>query len=644
MRYLTILLFTALYLLSAATFTVTQQESGSDLTAIQADIRDVNGKMCGMVRIYTDLKDFAFTPNPAKVIYKTGEVQVFLSPGARKIVIAKEGFAKKEWIFPTSLDAGTVYKIELAANTGMTGDIPVNIIATPNGATLFVDGVDKGVTETAQLAAGKHKIRLEKAGFAVVEADITVSLQNTLFKYPLVEEDPAKLKISSEPAGAAVYLDGAKIGVTPFTKFYPPGKYKIKIEKEAFETIEEQLTIKLPETVKNYNLTDNSAFLTIKTSPKATVYINDERVTSLTNIRLAPQFVEIKVTMPRAKDLSRKIMLKKGERQTIDLMPEIAMGKIQVAVTPDDADLTLTDEDGQNYSAKGSNIFKNMPVGRYELSAKQDGYKIGKASIVLSADQVASKELVLQKGADVGGDFVFVQGGTFSMGSNENENEKPIHSVTVSDFYIGKYEVTVGDFKEFVNASGYRTEAETGDGAYIYTTKWEKKSDVNWKNPYFSQTDKDPVTCVSWNDAQAYIKWLNTKTGKKYRLPTEAEWEYAARGGVSTSSTTYSGSNNIDEVAWYYKNSGSKTRPIGQKQANKFGIYDMSGNVWEWCSDWYGSYSSSSQTNPQGAAEGSYRVYRGGSWYYNASYCRVAYRNDYAPVIRSFIIGFRLAL
>jgi len=615
MRYLTILLFTALYLLSAATFTVTQQESGSDLTAIQADIRDVNGKMCGMVRIYTDLKDFAFTPNPAKVIYKTGEVQVFLSPGARKIVIAKEGFAKKEWIFPTSLDAGTVYKIELAANTGMTGDIPVNIIATPNGATLFVDGVDKGVTETAQLAAGKHKIRLEKAGFAVVEADITVSLQNTLFKYPLVEEDPAKLKISSEPAGAAVYLDGAKIGVTPFTKFYPPGKYKIKIEKEAFETIEEQLTIKLPETVKSYNLTDNSAFLTIKTSPKATVYINDERVTNLTNIRLAPQFVEIKVTMPRAKDLSRKIMLKKGERQTIDLMPEIAMGKIQVAVTPDDADLTLTDEDGQNYSAKGSNIFKNMPVGRYELSAKQDGYKIGKASIVLSADQVASKELVLQKGADVGGDFVFVQGGTFSMGDNEWDWAKPIHSVTVSDFYIGKYEVTQKEWKAVMGS-----------------------------NPSNFKGDDLPVEKVSWDDCQEFIRKLNAKTGKKYRLPTEAEWEYAARGGNKSNGYEYSGSNDLGSVGWFTDNSGSKTHPVGQKQANELGIYDMTGNVWEWCSDWYGSYSSGSQTNPQGASSGSDRVFRGGSWLNIASLCRVANRYSYAPGGRGDYLGLRLVL
>jgi len=244
--------------------------------------------------------------------------------------------------------------------------------------------------------------------------------------------------------------------------------------------------------------------------------------------------------------------------------------------------------------------------------------------------------------------MVFVEGGTFKMGSNDgDDDEKPIHSVTVSDFYIGKYEVTVGAFKEFVNASGYQTEAETGDGSYVWTTKWEKKSDVNWKNPSFSQTDKDPVTCVSWNDAQAYIKWLNTKTGKKYRLPSEAEWEYAARGGSSaTLSHRYSGSDDLGSVAWCSENSGSKTHPVGTKQANELGIYDMTGNVWEWCSDWYDAkyYGSSPSTNPQGASSGSNRVYRGGSWYYFASFCRVAFRNNYAPGNRSYDLGLRLVL
>ena len=145
---------------------------------------------------------------------------------------------------------------------------------------------------------------------------------------------------------------------------------------------------------------------------------------------------------------------------------------------------------------------------------------------------------------------------------------------------------------------------------------------------------------------QDFIKKLNKKTGQNYRLPTEAEWEYAARGGVETihesSQTKYAGSNNIDNVAWYTSNSGSKTHTVGTKQANELGIYDMSGNVWEWCSDWYGSYSSGSQNNPQGAKSGKYRVLRGGSWNNNAIYCRVANRYRNNPALTLNNNGFRL--
>jgi len=158
-----------------------------------------------------------------------------------------------------------------------------------------------------------------------------------------------------------------------------------------------------------------------------------------------------------------------------------------------------------------------------------------------------------------------------------------------------------------------------------------------------------PVVHVSWYDAMAYAQWLSKKTGKIWRLPTEAEWEYAARGGVSSASTTaytYSGSDNIDAVAWYSNNSSIQTHPVGQKQPNDYGLYDMTGNVWKWCSDWYSDsyYSSNPISNPQGSSSGSYRVNRGGSWYSNAEICRVAYRNYYTPSNRNYNLGFRLAL
>ena len=216
-------------------------------------------------------------------------------------------------------------------------------------------------------------------------------------------------------------------------------------------------------------------------------------------------------------------------------------------------------------------------------------------------------------------EMVFVKGGTFTMGATPEQgkvahkDEKPAHSVTVSDFYIGKYGVT--------------------------QAQWEA---VMGKNPSCFKGNIRPVENVSWNDIQEFIEKLNAKTGKKYRLPTEAEWEYAARGGDQSKGYKYSGSNNIDEVAWYTNNSGTQTHPVGQKQPNELGLYDMSGNVFEWCSDWYGSYSSGSQTNPTGPAKGSYRVLRGASWNYTAWFCRVSDRYFYAPSYRSGVFGFRL--
>jgi len=268
--------------------------------------------------------------------------------------------------------------------------------------------------------------------------------------------------------------------------------------------------------------------------------------------------------------------------------------------------------------------------------------------------------------------FVRVEGGTFMMGSNDGESdEKPVHQVTLSPFYMAKHELSVGEFRAFVNATGYRTNAETGGGAYIWTgSTWEKKKDANWKNPYITQTDTHPVSCVSWYDAIAYCNWMSSKEGitpcysisgntapadwskgtvvcnwaaEGYRLPTEAEWEYAARGGNKSKGYTYSGSNDIGSVAWYSVNSGSKTQAVGTKQANELGIHDMSGNVWEWCWDKYGDYPNSLQNNPTGSTSGSNIVLRGGSWgSFGGNYCRVSNRlNDY-PGRSNYYYGVRV--
>ena len=214
--------------------------------------------------------------------------------------------------------------------------------------------------------------------------------------------------------------------------------------------------------------------------------------------------------------------------------------------------------------------------------------------------------------------MVYVSGGSFMMGSDDSEaysDEKPVHRVTLSSYRIGKYEVT--------------------------QELWEA---VMGSNPSHFKGSRRPVENVSWDDCQTFIRKLNSLTGQTFKLPTEAQWEFAARGGNSSNGYKYSGSNYIDSVAWYYDNSGKSTHNVGMKSPNELGIYDMSGNVWEWCRDREGTDSSSSQVDPDGPSSGSFRVCRGGSWNYFASYCRVSHRDDYSPDFRYDNFGLRLCL
>ena len=214
----------------------------------------------------------------------------------------------------------------------------------------------------------------------------------------------------------------------------------------------------------------------------------------------------------------------------------------------------------------------------------------------------------------------YVSGGTFTMGATSEmespyHNEKPTHQVTLSSYYIGETELT--------------------------QALWMA---VMGSNPSRFEGDDLPVEKVSWNDCQTFISKLNALTGKRFRLPTEAEWEFAARGGNQSRHTPYSGSSRINDVAWYDGNSGNKTHPVKTKQPNELGIYDMSGNVWEWCQDRYGNYSSYAQTNPTGAGSVSYRVSRGGSWSYSPRYCRSSDRDYNSPEDSSSRLGLRLVL
>ena len=234
--------------------------------------------------------------------------------------------------------------------------------------------------------------------------------------------------------------------------------------------------------------------------------------------------------------------------------------------------------------------------------------------------------------------MVKVAGGTFQMGatseqgSDAYDSETPVHSVTLSDYYIGETEVTQALWYAVMG------QRPTSGG----NSQW---------NSSYGLGDNYPVYYVTWNDCQEFITKLNQLTGQSFRLPTEAEWEFAARGGNSSLGYKYAGSNTIGDVAWYSENScdlGSSspdygTHPVATKSPNELGLYDMSGNVWEWCQDWFGVYSSSAQTDPVGPSSGTFRVIRGGCWDNYFSFCRVSYRYNVTPSYRDRDLGLRLA-
>ena len=327
--------------------------------------------------------------------------------------------------------------------------------------------------------------------------------------------------------------------------------------------------------------------------------------------------------------------------------------KLRIKYSPVSASILI-----DNKFIKGSNGVAEitLPIGQHSFIVACDGYESEEGMVKLKASAPSNIQITLTKEAmatqqsivsqpivaqqpmeetsvtnvdnisipvkdGISIDMVRVEAGTFTMGATAEmkdpcDEENPAHRVTLTnDYYIGKYEVT--------------------------QALWQT---VMGNNPSGFKGDNLPVEQVSWDDCQEFISKLNRITGKMFRLPTEAEWEYAARGGNKSRGYQYSGSNNLSDVAWYGDNSGSGTHAVGTKQPNELGIYDMSGNVWEWCQDWYGKYSSSSQVNPTGANSGSYRVNRGGSRYDDVWICRSSYRYIYAPVDRDSNLGLRLVL
>ena len=764
---------------------------------IDYDVKDANGDVAAGLIIETDLVGLAYDANlgMVKMNHSPGRDFLFLQYKEREVKILLSGYAPLQVIlkkYGITLEKGRSWLIKLTADK-KSELIPITVSTTPPGATIFIDGENKGQIKTLTLKDGEHDLRIELEGHSPITAKINVNLNNALFEYKLEQKQPVPVNINSVPAGAKIYIDNAEKGLTNYSLFLFPGEYDLRLSFAGY--LDTAAKIKVTEKGENSfstNLIKNEGTLILVLEPKtAVVEINKKMQNKTDELGLAPGDYQLTVSKDGYYPVTEVVKIKRNEQTKRNISLKEITGNLQVSISPSDADVELVKGSYRN-NWKGAKLLNGISVGNYTLSAKKTGYKSSTATVKIEenktaevnvilklievaaakvntnkntvpADEIeidvnttgeqlakqqrpelfkprdefentaeynartvqakdltdkleknisaerarqrqakidaqkkevadkieASKKEIDYKIENIGsynpddetfpveiagkkgiikvpkvsarsfkenytsaivrghsklnssltkeviysvtvtdpntnavyefrqssGNMVLVGGGTFQMGSNEGDDEKPIHTVTVGDFYIGKYEVT--------------------------QEEWEA---VMGSNPSNFKGANRPVENVNWNDIQEYIQKLNSKTGKKYRLPTEAEWEYAAKGGNQGQNYKYSGSNSIDEVAWYTNNSGSQTHEVGQKQPNELGIYDMSGNVWEWCSDWYDDnyYKNSPSKNPQGPSSGRLRVLRGGSWDYDDNDCRSSNRSRGNPGSRGSISGFRL--
>ena len=552
---------------------------------------------------------------------------------------------------------------------------------------------------------GRYMFRLKKSKYHDEMGMAEVNQKRVQFDVMKLRPAFGSVYVTSNPSGAQVSLDGESTGkVTPCTlEEVKSGEHEIRLYKDSYSPKAQTVTVSDGQTTPmDMSLAARFAQVTITSLPGASIKVNgvSKGIGSFTD-NLMEGLYDIEATLASHRSASKQIEVAPGVPQSIALNPTPIYGSLDVMTTPMDATITIN---GKDYGITPI-VLDNLLIGEYDVVLSKAGCATVTEHVSISENATAAINATLPSGrsvtisSDKDGDEIFVdgvrvgvspcttelafgsheitaqrgvkhtsksvsisqgagavavrlgfglieprwassvsssqravleklianmvkvEGGTFTMGATSEQgndadsDEKPTHRVTLSAFHIGKYEVTQAE--------------------------WEA---VMGSNPSYYKGSNKPVENVSWNDCQEFIKKLNRLTGLSFSLPTEAQWEYASRGGNRSKGYKYSGSNKIKDVAWYDGNSGSKTHEVGTKQPNELGLYDMSGNVWEWCSDWYGSYSSGSQTNPTGPSSGSYRVLRGGGWCNGARNCRVSFRNGNDPDRRDDSSGLRLSI
>ena len=664
-RFQIILLFlTTIFCLQAQNMTV---ESFSllpqDLTAnVQGTSRfDQNTrKNAALIKIETTQKGFVFEGGSLGFVgdpeYKTGEIWLYVPEGAKKLTLKHETLGiLRDYYYGISIQSGKTYLMKLSTGkvvSHVEHDLGVNYLTLtiePANAEVYIDGnmidVDSEGVATASLPYGTHQYEVSAKMYKREVGNITISSEASTEKVIKLQPDYSILKINSNPQGATVYIDDEKAGTTPVTtKPISPGEHSFQFRMPMYKTKTVTHNVQSgggTQTVTE-TLQPNFSNVTITAPNQSEIYINNEKkgVGSWSGkLNAGDYIVEARKESHHSTKIAINVKVGENINKTLEA-PIPRYGVLDLQTSPAKASVMI---DGKEMGVTPQ-IIKNILIGKRSITLKKEGYETLTKNVTIEEGKVQPEKLTLQKKTEqqpiavtqpkenktttkdftetINGlnlQMVYVEGGTFTMGATPEQGseaydyEKPAHKVTLSSYYIGKFEVTQAQWRTIMG-----------------------------KNPSSFTGDNNPVERVSWNEAQEFCQKLSTLTGKKYRLPTEAEWEYAARGGNKSKGYKYSGSNTIGDVAWYTSNSGRKTHPVGQKQPNELGIYDMSGNLWEWCYDWKGSYSSSPQTNPTGPTSGSTRVFRGGSWEYTAKICRVAYRDGNFPGIRGSYLGLRV--
>lgn len=683
------------------------EERPMDMDArVTHPVTDPNGQTCALIKVETTQTGFGFDTGVIQVVkteQKIGEVWVYVQPRVKKITIMHQDYEPvRDYYFPTgALKEATVYLLKLrtagapvqAASTQQrSGFLIIN--SEPQGAEVWLNNESTGEVTPfrRKLAIGDEvPYRLSLPLYHDEAGMVTVDQPRKELQFAL---RPAfgSVMVTSTPSGALVFLDEKQVGQTPLTlDRIASGSHSLRLQAPQYAVERRNVSVADGQTANvAVTLAARFAEITVQAPQGAVVTVDGDRKGSGTlSWRQSEGLCDIVVSMAGHRDARRQLEVVAGRAQTVQLTPQPIYGSASVDSDLMDAEIWI---DGKQYGVT-PNVVERLLVGSHTLVLKKSGYADLQQQFSVEEGKEASLLVKLPAGRSVqftsekpgmqiivdgkklgttpltavvgighhsvsamrGGDIIDVRdlditsagapltmafrdfnhtftvngvqftmvevgGGTFTMGATSEQGsdawdeEKPAHEVTLSDYYIGQTEVT--------------------------QALWEA---VMGSNPSDSKGDNLPVERVSWDDCQVFIQKLNQLTGKQFRLPTEAEWEYAARGGRKSRGYKYAGGNNIDSVAWCDGNSGNETHPVATKQANELGIYDMSGNVLEWCSDWCGDYTSSSQSDPQGSSSGSRRVLRGGGCYNNARYCRVSYRSYGTLGYRINGLGLRLS-